>query len=99
VNIGGAFDAAGDLKIAAARCAGADEDCVVIFRQQRLHAVNALAADEFDTEVEDVVGLFVNHRFWQPEFRDLRAHHAAGFRILIEDRAVVSKRGRGRARP
>jgi len=35
------FLAAGNVKIAAARCAAADEDSVEIFREQRLQAVDA----------------------------------------------------------
>ena len=77
-----AFLAAGNFELAAARRAGADEDRVVVLRQQRLQAVDALAADELDAEVEDVAALLVDHRIRQPEFRDLRAHHAAGLRVL-----------------
>ena len=33
------------------------------------------------------------HAFRQPEFWNLRAHHAAGLRILVEHDAVVAHRG------
>ena len=54
--------------------------------------VDALAAAEFDAEVEDVTDLFVDHRFGQAEFRNLRAHHAAGFRVAVEHDDVIAER-------
>ena len=57
-----AFLAAGDVELAAARRAGADEDRVVVLGQQLLQAVDTMTALELDAEVEDVVGLFVDHR-------------------------------------
>ena len=80
MDVLGRFLAAGDVEVAAARRAGADEDRVPAFRQQRLHAVDALAAAEFDAEVEDVAAFLVDDGVGQAEFRDLRADHAAGFR-------------------
>ncbi len=86
------FLAAGHVEIATARRAGADEHRVVIFREQRLQAVDALAADEIDSEIEDVVAFLVDDRIRKAEFRDLRAHHAAGFRIAVEHGAVIAER-------
>ena len=43
MDVGGGFLAAGDVEVAAARRAGADEDRVVVLGQQRLQAVDALA--------------------------------------------------------
>ena len=63
------------------------------FGQQRLHAVDALAAAEFDAEVEDVAAFLVDDGIGQAEFRNLRADHAAGFWILVEHDAVVAERG------
>jgi len=60
------------------------KDRIEVFRQQLLQAVDAPAGFEFDTEVEDVVGLLVDHSIRQTEFRNLRPHHAAGFGVLIE---------------
>ena len=68
----------GIVEVAPARRAGADEDRVVVLGEQRLQAVDALAAAELDAEVEDVADLLVDHRFGQAEARDLRADHAAG---------------------
>ncbi len=82
----------GNVEIATARRAAADEDGVKVFSEQRLHAVDALAADELDAEIENVITFLVDHGFRQAEFRDLRAHHAAGFRILIEHDAFVAHR-------
>ncbi len=87
------FLAAGNVEIAAARRAAADEDSVKIFREQRLQAVDALAADKFDADIEDVIALLVDDAFRQAEFGNLRAHHAAGFRILVEHDALVAHRG------
>ena len=92
MDVLGRFLAAGDLEIAAARRAAADEDRIEIFGQQRLQAVDALAADELDAEVEDVAAFLVDHAFRQAEFRNLGAHHAAGQRVLIEHDALVAQR-------
>ena len=86
------FLAAGDVEVAAARRAAADEDRVKTFGQQRLHAVDALAADKVDAEIENVVAFLVDHAFRQAEFRNLRPHHAAGRRVLVEHDAVVTHR-------
>ena len=69
--LAGCFLAAGNVEFAAARRAGADEDRVVILGEQLLHALDAMTALELDAEVEDVVGLLVDHGIGQAEFRDL----------------------------
>ena len=93
MDILGRFLAAGNVEIAAARRAAADKDRVEVFRKQRLHAVDALAADERDAEIEDVAAFLVDHVFRQAEFRNLCAHHAAGQRVLIEHHALIAERG------
>ena len=70
MDVGGGFLAAGDVEVAAARRARADEDRIPVLGEQRFQAVDALAADEFDAEVEDVVAFLVDDRFRQPEARD-----------------------------
>src|SRR6516225_4400235 len=70
----------------------ADKDRVIILGKERFEAVNALAADELDAEVEDVLAFLVEHSFRQAEFRNLRAHHTAGLRVLIENDAVIAQR-------
>src|SRR5262245_2387502 len=92
VNVGGGFLAAGNLKLASARRARANEDCVPAFRQQRLEAVDALAAHEFDAEPEDIIALLVDDALRQTEARDLGADHAARLRILVEHHAAVAER-------
>jgi hypothetical protein len=92
VNILGGFLAARNFKFAAARRAGADEHRIVIFGKKTLQAVDALAALELDAEIEDVVGFLIDHRIRQPEFRNLGSHHAAGFAVGIEHRAVIAER-------
>src|SRR5262249_863699 len=84
--------AAGDVEVAAARRAAADEDGVVALRQQRLHAVD-LALLEVHAEVEDVADLLVDHLERQAEARDLRPDHAARARVLVEHGDVVTERG------
>ncbi|MGY4292467.1 hypothetical protein ACVWXN_000562 [Bradyrhizobium sp. i1.4.4] len=94
MDVGGSLFPARNIELASARCAGADEDRVVFLREQRLHALDAVAAFEFDAEIEDVAGLLVNDRIGQAEFRDLRAHHAAGLGIAVEHGAVIAERGK-----
>src|SRR5262245_45993596 len=81
--------AAGDVEIATARRAAADEDRIPTLRHQRLEAVDAFAAAKFDPEIEDVVAFLVDNGFGQAEARDLRADHAARLWILIEYHAFV----------
>ena len=92
VDIGGGFLAAGDVELAAARGAGADEDRVVILVEQLLQAVDAMAALELDAEVEDVIGLLVDDRVRQAELWNLAPHHAARLGIGIEHGAVIAER-------
>src|SRR5262249_28815342 len=84
--------AAGNVELAAARSAGADEDRVVILGEQLLQAVDPRSALELDAKVEDVVGLLVNHGVGQTELRNLAAHHAAGLGVGIEHGAVIAER-------
>src|SRR5690242_7953422 len=92
VDVLGRFLAPGNVELAPARRAGTDEDRVVVFGEQLLQAVDAVAALELDAEVEDVVGFLVDHGVGQAEFRDLAPHHAARFRVGIEHGAVIAER-------
>ena len=83
----------GDVQVAPARRAGTDEDRVVIFGQQRLHAVDPLAQPHLETEVGDVADLLVDHLLRQAEVGDLAADHAAGARVAIIHHAVIAERG------
>ena len=67
MDVGRGFLAAGDVEVAAARRAGADEDRVVAFGQQRLQAVDPLAQAHLEAEVGDVADLLVDDRFGQAE--------------------------------
>src|SRR5262245_38021967 len=89
VNVLGRILAAGYVEVAPARSAGADEDRIPVSGEKGLHAVDALAGLKLDAEVKDVAALLVDDSVGQAEFRNLRAHHAAGFWILVEDHAVV----------
>src|SRR3989441_4727362 len=86
------FLAAGDVEVAAARGARADEDRVVILREQLLHAADLRSALEIDAEVEDVADFLVDHLHRQAKARDLRPDHAARPRILVENRDVIAER-------
>ena len=55
------FLAARNVQLAAARRAAADEDRVIIFRQQRLQAVDALAQPQLRLQIENVIALLVQH--------------------------------------
>ena len=92
VDVLGRFLAAGNVEVAPARRAGADEHRVPAFGQQRLQAVDAGAAAELDAEIEDVAAFLVDHAVGQTEFRNLRADHAAGFGIAVEHDAMVTER-------
>src|SRR6202043_1771482 len=48
---------------------------------------------ELDAEIEDVIAFLVDDAFRETEFRNLGAHHAGGFRILVEHDALVTHRG------
>ena len=96
--------ATGDVEIAAARCAAADEHGIEALRQQIAHRVDAMSSAELDAERQDVAGLLVDHLFRQTEARNLRADEAAGADLAIEDghlvaerREVACDRQRGRA--
>ena len=84
----------GNVQIAPARRAGADEDRVVVLRQQRLQAVDALAEPHLETQVGDIADFFVDHLLRQAEFRDLAADHTAGARIGVVHHTVIAKRGK-----
>ena len=92
MDVGRRFLAAGNLEVAAARRAGADEDRIPVLGQQRLEAVDALAAAKLDAEIEDVVAFLVDDGFRQAEARNLRADHAAGLGVLVEHHAVIAER-------
>ena len=92
VDVLGRLLAAGDVEVAPARRAGADEHRVVALAEQFLERLDAVVGAEVDVEVEDVADLLVDHALGQAELRDLRADHAAGAF------ASASKIGRPRSR-
>ena len=82
----------GNVDVAPARRAAADEHRVELLGEQRLQAVDALPGPEVDAEIEHVAHFLVDHRLRQPELRDLRAHHPAALRVAVEDDALVAER-------
>ena len=95
---------AGNVEVAAARRAGADEDRVVALGEQRLEAVDALAEAGLDAHAEDVADLLVDHRFRQAEARDLacgscrrRCASPSKTTTVVAERHEVARNGqRGR---
>ncbi len=86
--------AAGNVEVAAAGRAGADENRVVTFRQHAGEAVDARPVAGLDAaHAGDVADLLVDHRFGQAEARDLAADHAAAARLGIVEDDVVAERG------
>ena len=63
VDVGGRFLAARNVEIAPARRAGADENRVIVFGEQRFQAVDALARAEIDADIEDIADFLVDDRF------------------------------------
>src|SRR5260221_1447918 len=85
------FFPAGNIEVASARRARADEDRVIALLDKLFHAVDFHTALELDAEIEDVADLLVDHFHRQAEARDLRPDHAAGARILVEYGDVVAE--------
>src|SRR5207244_10144354 len=86
------FPAPGNVEIAPARRARADEDRVIALLDQLFHAVDFHTAPEFDSEIQDVAHFLVDHFHRQAEARDLRPDHAARARVLVEYGDVVAER-------
>ncbi len=86
------FGSTGQIQIASARRAAADEDRVVVLREQIAHRFDARVASEIDAEIEDVADLFVDHFFGQTETRHLRAHEPAAFLFGFENGDVIAER-------
>ena len=105
MDVGGGFLAAGNVEIAAARRAGADEHGVVAFGEQGLQAVDIAAGDEVDAEIEDVAALLVDHRFGQAEACGIWVRimppalrsRSKTTHVVAERREVARDRQRGRA--
>src|SRR6266446_1793792 len=91
VDVLRALLAPGEVEVAAARRARADEERVVALAHQFLHG-RYFSMYERDPQIEDVAHLLVDHLERQAEARDLRPDHAAGARILVEDGDLVAER-------
>src|SRR5689334_25098604 len=86
------FLATWNIEVSAARRAAADEDGIEALVEHGLQAFNTLTDAQLRFEVEDVADLFINDRFRQPKFRNLRAHHATRERVRLEDHHLVAER-------
>src|SRR5271170_5216800 len=86
--------AAGQIEVAPARRAAADENGVVALAQQPFQAVDPSTRDKSCAAVKYVADLLVDHLVRQSEFRDLTAHHAAGAKIGVENVDLVAERSK-----
>ena len=96
MDIGRSLGAPGDVQVTAARRAAADEHRVPLFRcigrDQLRQRIDAGATAELDAAVEDVTHFLVDDAIGKPELGNLRAHHAAGLRVAVENDAFVAER-------
>ena len=86
------FPPAGQIEIAPARRARADEDGIVAFGEQLLHRIDTRIAAEVDTEIEYVADFLVDHFLGQTEARHLRAHKSAALFLGLEHGHVIAER-------
>ena len=93
VDLFGGLLATGNHQITPARRTAANKNRVELLRQQSLHRIDALPAVELHAQIEDIAGLFVDHRLGQPKARDLRADEAASLGFTIEHRHFIAERG------
>ena len=81
-----------DVELLAARRAGADENRVEAFVEQRLHAVDGRVIANVDAHIEDLVDLVIEHVRGQTERRNVSAHQSAGLAVLFEHHDFVAQR-------
>ena len=91
--MGRRFLAPWNLGVAAARCAGADEDGIPVSIDQFAQAIDPLVIAGFHPEIDDVATFLVNDVVGEAEFWDLAAHHAAGRCAAVEHRDLVAEDG------
>ena len=85
------FLAARNIQVAATRRTGADEHGVPVLIQYLFQGVDAFV-DEVDVaDAGDVIDLLVDHLNRQAEVRNLRPHHAAQLRVLIEQGDLIAQ--------
>src|SRR5947207_2575701 len=83
--------APGEVELAAARRARADEQSFITLAHQFLHG-SYFSLQERNPQIEDIANFLVNHFERQAEARDLRPDHAASARILVEDGDLIAER-------
>ena len=93
MNVARRLPPPGNVEVAPARRAAADENRIVAFADQRLEAVDPPLGYELAAGRERVADFLVDGFVGQAELRDLAAHHAAGARIGIEHHDLVADRG------
>src|SRR2546426_12241808 len=75
----------GEVEVAAARRARADEQDIIALARQFLHG-SYFSMYERNPQAEDITHFLVDHLKRQAKTRALRPNHTAGARILVEDR-------------
>ena len=93
VDVARGFPASGNLQVASARRAAADENRIVAFAGEALETVDAPFGHELAAGREGVADLLVDHLVGEAKLGNLAAHHAAGARIGIEHHDLVTDRG------
>src|SRR3984957_16538644 len=93
MNVACRFAAAGDVQVAAARRAAADENRVVAFAHEALETIDAPLGDELTASGQSVADLLVDDLIGQTKLWNLAPHHAAGARVGIEHDDLVADRG------
>src|SRR5438034_9415710 len=78
--------APGEVEVAAARRARADEQGIVTLGHQLLQPIDIYPAFEFDSDIQDITHLLVNHFEPQAEARALAPDHATRARVPVERR-------------
>src|SRR5437764_593026 len=92
MDVGFCFLTSRNIQIAPAWRATAHEDRIPALLDQAFEAVDALIAAKFDSEIENVVALFIDDRFGKAKAGDLGADHSPGLGVLIENDTVVTER-------
>src|SRR5205085_5211202 len=72
--------ASGDVQFFSFRRAASDEDRIVTFSEQRLHALDRRVVPHLRTHVDDALRLFIQHALGQSKSGDVVAHQSAGTR-------------------
>lgn len=85
------FLSAWQVQIATFRCAGTDEDSIVIFRKYFLKTGNVMIKVRMNPQRQDVVYFFIEDTFGKPESRYLCAHHSTALVPFVVEMDFITK--------